>query len=161
MVVLPLLFGLDMMKKMGYYVNEVTDEFIKNKNQNQRLQLKFKLGHLYLECSPKLIVYTRSHFLEIHKRFAHPTADKFSTFLKRAKPEEYSSSVRTILKYIVSKSKSCQRMAPKLYTFEVSLLGDKKFNHEVIIDLTWIEPRPHRLAVHIVDRGTHFSAARF
>ena len=34
-----------------------------------------------------------------------------------------------------------------------------QFNHEVIMDLTLIEPRLQRPALHIVDRGTHFSAA--
>ena len=29
------------------------------------------------------------------------------------------------------------------------------------MDLIWIEPRPHRPVLHIVDRGTHFSAAVF
>ena len=33
MVDLPVLFGFDMMKKMGYYINEVTDEFIKNETR--------------------------------------------------------------------------------------------------------------------------------
>ena len=67
---------------MGYYISEVTDEFIKNENQNQRLQSKFKLGHLYLEWSPNLILYTRSDLFKIRKRFAHPTTDKQSAFLK-------------------------------------------------------------------------------
>ncbi len=36
-----------------------------------------------------------------------------------------------------------------------------QFNHEIILDLTWIEPRPHKPVLHIVDRGTHLSAAEF
>ena len=38
---------------------------------------------------------------------------------------------------------------------------DIQFNHEVIQDLTWIESRLHTTALHIVDCGTHFSAAVF
>ena len=34
-----------------------------------------------------------------------------------------------------------------------------QFNHEIIIDLTWIEPRPHKPVLYIIDRRTHLSAA--
>ena len=123
--------------------------------------MKFKLGHLYVEWSRNLILYTRSDLLKIHKRFAHPTAEKLQEFVKRANPEEYSRTVETILEDIVPKCNSCQRMAPKPYTFQVSVPEDIQFNHEFVTDITWIESRPHRPALYIVDRGTHFSAARF
>ena len=38
---------------------------------------------------------------------------------------------------------------------------DIQFSHEVITDLTWIEPRPQRPAFHVVYGGTHFSTAVF
>ena len=42
----PLLFGLDMMKKLRWYANEVTDELICHENPELRMPLKYKQGHL-------------------------------------------------------------------------------------------------------------------
>ena len=52
-------------------------------------------------------------------------------------------------------------MTPKPFVFQVTMPDDIQFNHEVILDLTWIEPRPHKPALHVVDRGTNFSSALF
>ena len=52
-------------------------------------------------------------------------------------------------------------MAPKPFVFQVIMPDDIQFNHETIVDLIWIEKRPNRPALHIVDRGTYFSAAQF
>ncbi len=52
-------------------------------------------------------------------------------------------------------------MAPKPFVYQVTMPDDIQFNHEIIVDLTWIEERPHRPALHIVNRGMHFSAAQF
>ena len=52
-------------------------------------------------------------------------------------------------------------MAPKPLVFQVTMPDDIQFNNEVITDLTWIELRPHRPALNVVDRGSHFSAAVF
>ena len=52
-------------------------------------------------------------------------------------------------------------MEPILHTFQVTMPGDIQFNHELIRDITWIEPRPHRPLLHIFNRGTQFSATKF
>ncbi len=52
-------------------------------------------------------------------------------------------------------------MSLKQYTCEFSMPENIHFNHEIILHLMWVEPRPHRAVLYIVDRGTHFSAARF
>ena len=80
---------------------------------------------------------------------------------KRATPNQYNANTRKILEDISKHCQSCQRMASKPFLFQVSMPDDVQFNYEVILDLTWLEPRPHRPALHIVDRGTHFSAAEF
>ncbi len=38
---------------------------------------------------------------------------------------------------------------------------DMIFNHEIFVDLMWIEKLPHAPFLHIVDHGTRFSAATF
>lgn len=52
-------------------------------------------------------------------------------------------------------------MTQKPFQFQVTIPDDVQFNHEVILDLTWIELRPHRPVLHVVDRGTRFSSAIF
>ncbi len=54
-----------------------------------------------------------------------------------------------------------QRMAPKPSVFQVTMPDKIFFNREIYLDLMWIEKRPHPPVLHIVDRGTHFSAATF
>ena len=52
-------------------------------------------------------------------------------------------------------------MEPKPYAFQINMPDDIQFNYEVILDLSWIEPRPHRPVLHTVDPSTHFSEAKF
>ena len=52
-------------------------------------------------------------------------------------------------------------MALKPFLFQVSMPDDVQFNHEVILDVIWLEPRAEKPSINIVDRGTHFSAAEF
>ncbi len=49
----------------------------------------------------------------------------------------------------------------KTFVFQETMPDQIQFNHEIILDLAWIEPRLHRPFLHIIDCGTHFSAARF
>ncbi len=62
---------------------------------------------------------------------------------------------------ITAHCNSSQRIAPKPFAFQVTLPDSIAFNHEIYLDLIWIENRPHAPALHIVDCGTHFSAAQF
>ncbi len=45
---IPILFGLDNMKKLQWYTNEVTNTFCSHTNESLQVQLVPKLGHLYL-----------------------------------------------------------------------------------------------------------------
>ncbi len=72
----PILFGLEMMKKVGWYVNEVTNEFCSHANPELKAPLVFKRGHLYLEWAQSVVLYTRVELGKLHRRFAHPTHSK-------------------------------------------------------------------------------------
>lgn len=52
-------------------------------------------------------------------------------------------------------------MAPRPYLFSVTIPDKIVLNHEVYMDLVWLEKRPVPPFLHIVDRGTHFSVAEF
>ncbi len=81
---LPILFGLDKMKKHKWYVNEVTNELCNYDQPDMKMQLTFKKGHLYLEWNTKYAFFSKSDLLKMNKRFAHPTAEKLAALLRRA-----------------------------------------------------------------------------
>ncbi len=155
------LFGLEMMKKVGWYANEVTNEFCSHANRELTAPLVFKLGHLYLEWAQSVVLYTRVELGKLHRRFAHPSAEKLFNLLRRAQPDNLTPETRRVLEDIVARCDSCQRMAPKPFVFQVSMPDNIVFNHEILMDLMRIEPRPHEPVVHILDLGTRFSAAQF
>ena len=126
-----------------------------------RVKLKFELGHLYLEWHSSVVLFSRADLVKLHRRFAYPSARKLAIPLRKAAPEQYDSNTLKLLQEITASCQSCQRMAPKPLVFQVTMPDDIQFNHEVIMDLAWVEPRPHRPVLHVVDRGTHFSAAVF
>ena len=152
----PIFFGLDKMKQHKWFVNEVTDEFCSYNQPEMKVKLKFKLGLLYLEWPPAVVLFSRSELIKIHRRFAHSTADKLCALLKKAAPQQFDQNTRKISEDIARHCQSCQRMAPKPFLSQVTMPDDIQFNHEVIVDISWIEKRPHRPVLHIVDRVTHF-----
>lgn len=147
------------MKGLKWYTNEVTNEFCSHIDPS----LKAKLGHLYLEWPPSTVLFTRSDLLKLLRRFAHTSTDKLMNVLRRASPDNYSPETRRFLEDIVARCNSCQPMAPKPFVFQVSLP-----DNEIYMDLMWLhvtsegDTNPSKKSVlHVVDRGTHFSAARF
>ncbi len=76
---LDILFRLENMKKHQYYVNEALVEFISYNEPTLKVNLKLKLGHLYLEQLENLILFTRSFLLCLHGRFAHPTPKNYTS----------------------------------------------------------------------------------
>ncbi len=81
--------------------------------------------------------------------------------IRRASPDNFTPSTRRFLDDIAAHCNSCQRMAPKPFVFQVTMPDNIVFNHEIYLDLMWIEKRPHPPILHIVHRGTHFSASTF
>ncbi len=114
-----------------------------------------------MEWNEKFVFFSRADVLKIHKIFAHPPAEKLAELQKRAHLNQYTSTTKTVLEDIVRRCNSCQRMAPKPSVFQVTMPDNIQFNHEIILDPAWIEPRPRHPVLRIVYRGTHFSAARF
>ena len=157
----PILFGIDKIKEHRWYVNKVSNEFMNRDDPVMKIKADYKKGHLYYKRDPAVIFYSRKELLKIHRRFAHPSPKKLEELLIRASPEYTDKNTRKLLEDIAVHCKSRQHMAPKPFLFHVSLPENIQFNDEVILDLTWVEPRPHRASLHVVDRGSHFSAAKF
>ena len=134
----PILFGLDLMKKYRVTVDEV-ENTIEQKDRGWKASLKFKKGHLYREWPRSVVLFTRSELEKLHRRFAHPTTTKMMNLLRKANPENIDKRTRYILEQIYKSCDPCQRMSPKPFVFQVSMPDDIMFNNEVIVDLMWLE----------------------
>ena len=55
----PILFGLGKMKLHRRYVNEVTNEFCSHDNPSLKVNLVYRLGHLYLEWPASLTFFSK------------------------------------------------------------------------------------------------------
>ena len=63
------------------------------------------------------------------------------------------------LKEIVRKCKPCQNFNPRSTRYRVALSIDEiLFNHEIEVDVTWIESEP---ILRIMDRGTRYSVCKY
>ncbi len=52
-------------------------------------------------------------------------------------------------------------MAPEPFVFQEAMPDNTVFIYEIYIYRMWIEKRIHPPVLHIVDRGSHLSAATF
>lgn len=152
----PLLFGLDFMDKHKAVPNIVRNQF---EAARWCVPITRKLGHLYVEMN-YAINYTHSELLKLHRQFHHPSTGKLLNVLKRVKTEEVDEGTKIVLDDIVKRCKPCQQNpSSKPQTFKVSIgTGDIRFNHEVALDIMYLERRP---VLHVVDLQTRLRAARF
>ena len=82
-----ILFGLDKMKHYGWYANEVTNGLICHGDPGLRIELKFKMEHLYLECPPSVVLFSRADSVKLDRRFERPLARKLAILLRKAVPD--------------------------------------------------------------------------
>ena len=78
--------------------------------------------------------------------------------IKRAVPGKASTETLRVLKEISNKCDPCQRMEIKPITFQITMPDGSIFNHQLALDLMWIQSSP---LLHVVDTHTPFSAAQF
>eukprot|EP00171_Calliarthron_tuberculosum_P020932 IDg20932t1 len=88
----------------------------------------------------------------------HPSAMKLYNVLKSASPSKTDSSTLTLLKDIARACATCQRLAPKPVSFQVTVPGDVIFNDGLALDLMWIGGKA---VLHVIDINTQFSSAIF
>lgn len=84
----------------------------------------------------------------------HPSLQKLFNLLKRAKPKKADNDVYKILQDIPRACEGCRNHFVRPFRFRAALPPDQVvFNHEVAIDLMWLEGNP---TLHVVDTHTHF-----
>ena len=154
----PLLFGLDVLDREGWFVNNVTSKLC-SASKNWEMPIYRKHGHLYLTWGPvKSILFNRSQLVRLHKHFLHPSTDKLYNLLRKATPDLLTGETRSLLDEVSKTCHACQTYSSRPITFQVRFPDRVVFNHEVRLDLCYIDSQP---VLHIVDVGTNFNAATF
>ena len=169
---IPALLGMDILDREGLIADTVAGRLTK------RVRTQSKQGHEHyvdewsipLYRSPSRHVYARMHFafttffarsqlLKLHKQFFHPSAQKLFNLLRRARPEEATPETLAILEDLSKRCDPCQRIQNAPRRFRVSFGADHvRFNERILLDVMYINGKA---ILHIVDEGTHLSAARF
>lgn len=81
------------------------------------------------------------------------------SLFKRSGMLDMPAKTRSHLGDIPKRREQCEKFAPKPAVFRVSMTEDTiEFDHKIELDMLFIHRRP---ILHIVDRGTRFSVARF
>ncbi len=91
-------FGLEMMKKEVWYVNEVTNDFLSHANPELKAPIVFKRNHRSLERAQSVALYTRVELGKLHSRFAYPFAEKLFNLFRRTQQENLTSDTRGVLR---------------------------------------------------------------
>lgn len=155
----PLILGLNDQDKLlssGADQKENSISFL----NGPKIPLVREKGHMWLRWNyEEECLYTEKELTKLHYRFGHPGVKRMHDFLKRVKPDDLDENTRGMLESIQARCKECQYLAPKPYVVKVAVPHeDFIFNSEVVVDIMYIQGKS---VLHVVDRATHFQAARF
>ena len=153
---IPLLLGLDVMRREGLIIN-VRD--LELEHNDWSLPMKIRDNHLIISWLSN-IYYSKAQLKKLHRHFRHPSAEKLYRLLKRIDPEKVRGSTLATLKEIQSKCEPCNMITRKQLSFQVGSIKEQElvFNREISMVFFKIE---NNYASHIIDTDTHFSAAEF
>jgi hypothetical protein len=152
----PFLLGLNDMKSMKMLI-EVEAMTLKV-DGSPELPLLEKEKHIWLRIpSTDSSCFTKSELHQLHNRMGHPQAERLLKFLKLSAPDQFDDETKKNLESIADQCTSCQRTRHKPYVFKVAAPDDTVFGHELLIDIAKMDGK---YFLHVVDRGTGFTAAK-
>ena len=181
---IPFLIGLDILDKYSLQLLSVHNE-LECVREGWRTPVTRKFGLIYWEWSNEIgIHFTTPQLERLHRHLLHPSTRKLYNLLRRAKPEDLTAQTMDTLKEIQKTCETCQMYAPKQLIFRIKDTEAIRFNHEILLDVKYLNPRQSgttrprtrsssrtsqnlgdqsRAApvLHIVDVGTKFQAAEF
>lgn len=153
----PLLLGLDVLRKLKLIVS-FENGSIQSPKGDWSINLVQKFGHLYIEWPPS-VYYTEAELRRIHRHFYHPSTDKLLALINRSTNKHYKPGLRNDLNRIKKTCDTCQRLERNPTRFRVAMPTDNcVFNRTVGMDIMKLEQKS---VLHVVDKDTKFSAARF
>ena len=75
-----------------------------------------------------VVLFSLADLIQLHRRFAHPSARKLAIQLRKTVPDQYDSNTLKLLQFITAPCQLCQRMAPKHLVFQFTMPDDIQFN---------------------------------
>ena len=159
-----IIFGLEHHRSLNRSSNEVDKTFTHHHSQTTvpvifREDSPSQGGHLYLNWAINDVLYTKSELKKLHQSFGHPSSKSLIKLLQKAFKSELSKSVIEKLEKITERCNICRTWKSEPVRFRVTILSDEKlFNHEIEVDLMWIEGDP---VLYIIYRGTRYSVCEF
>jgi hypothetical protein len=115
-------------------------------------------GHLLWPRARSVTYYTQNQIRKLHRHFIHPSAQKLSNLLSTSSPENMTPETRAMIYEITANCQTCQEISRRPLRFSVRSGDDVIFNQHLLLDIMYIRGKP---LLHIIDAGTHFSAAKF
>lgn len=155
---IPLLIGLDMMRELRLS-RCPSDCCLIHVDTGNKYPLKND-EHLVLQWSalPITSFYTKGQIRRLHKHFIHPSASKLYELLRKASSNELESDIRKLIEEISRSCATCAEINDRPVSFSVRTPDSVIFNQQLLIGIMYYNSRP---IIHIVDRGTRFSEARY
>lgn len=167
---IPALLGMDLMDRESLTPCTVMNKLIKRIPDDSSESgykdiwnvplYKASSGHLYakMECAIPIHI-TKMQLARLHRQFSHPSTDKLFNLIRKARPEDATPETRRLLDEIVKHWAPFQRIQRAPRRFRVTMGTEHiQFNERVLMDVMYLDGRP---LLHVVDEGTHMSAAQF
>ncbi|RAL64335.1 hypothetical protein DID88_001811 [Monilinia fructigena] len=144
---IPFLLSLEDMDRLKAFYNNITDQFITPNGQYSVIRRR---GHAFLTWKVDMnqliqesicqndCYLTTTELQRLHRRFGHPSAQRFHQVLQRAGYDENNDAIKHLTKF--------------------TLPEDTEFNYAIYVDVMYIAGEP---VLHIVDEATRYQAARF
>ena len=153
---IPLLLGLDVMRREGFIIN-LRDLEIEHNDWS--LPMKIRNNHLIISWLSN-IYYYKGQIKKLLRHFRHQGAEKLYRLLKRIDPEEVQGNALAALKEIQSKYEPWNTITRKQLLFQVGSIKEEElvFNREISMDLFKIGKD---YILHVIDLNTHFSTVEF
>lgn len=153
----PLFIGLQDLKQNGLLLIYLEDVLIHCPKKKTRCPVSYKNGHVFIEWYYTKVYFTRAELMRLHLLLLHPSTDKLFQLLKRAQPEKVDESIHRMLHQISMACEQCREFTQRPFRFRASIPPNQiVFNHEVAIELMWLEGNP---ILHVVDTHTGFQNA--
>lgn len=152
----PFLLCIHDMDKTGTYLNNIENVLVQG---DKRIPIVRKFGHpwILLDKLEETMAYchlTETQLRQLHRRFGHPSVQRFNQVLKRSGHDVDVS----VLEYLTKYCHECQIHSKSPGRFKFTLKDDHEFNYSVFVDVMYIDGSP---LLHVVDESTRFQAARW
>lgn len=107
---------------------------------------------IYSDDEPPTSYFSEQQLRTIHRSFGHLSATRLWKIPRRVGHETEFKLIERLTKFC----RDCLLSGNKPLHFRFPLVYDKEFNHNIYMDIFWLEDRH---AVHVLDDATSFPTA--